>query len=81
MIDPRLVFYDYSSFYNNSSFIREVYLKLTLDKKYGYKYYVYSRRILREKTCDIIWEYLNTVDDTRLQELRLALKDEWYKYN
>lgn len=81
MIDPRLMFYDYSSFYDNSSFIRENYLKLTLDKKYVYKYYVYSRRLLKEKTCDIIWEFLNTVDDFELEELRHNLRDEWYKYN
>ena len=81
MINPRLMFYNYSSFYDNSSFIRENYLKLTLDEKYIYKYYVYSRRLLREKTCDIIWEFLNTVDDFELEELRHALRDEWYKYN
>lgn len=81
MINPQLMFYDYSSFYDNSSFIKENYLKLTLNEKYVYKYYVYSRRLLREKTCDLIWEFLNAVDDTELENLRHILRNEWYKYN
>ena len=81
MIDPRLIFYTYASFYERSSLIREIYITLSLEKKYAYKYYVYSRRLLREKTCDLIWEYLNVIDEIELAILQELLKDERFKYN
>lgn len=81
MIDPRLIFYTYTSFYERSSLIREIYMTLSLEEKYVYKYYVYSRRLLREKTCDLIWEYLNVIDEIELAILQELLKDERFKYN
>ena len=56
-------------------------MTLSLEEKYVYKYYVYSRRLLREKTCDLIWEYLNVIDEIELAILQELLKDERFKYN
>ena len=75
MVDPRLTFYTFRSFYERSKFIREVYHTMSINEKYIYKYYVYSRRSLSEKTCDIIWEYLNAFDN----EEKLIKDEQLYK--
>ena len=81
MVDPRLTFYTFRSFYERSKFIREVYQTMSINEKYIYKYYVYSRRSLSEKTCDIIWEYINAEDDFILLALRSELAKELHKYD
>lgn len=81
MFDPRLTFYTFRSFYERSEIIRAVYNTMSVSEKYMYKYYVYSRRSLSEKTCDVIWEYINAEDDFILLVLRSELAKELHKYD
>lgn len=81
MLDPRLTFYTYPSFYERSKAIREIYQSMSSNEKYIYKYYVYSRRSLLEKTCDVIWEYINAEDDFVVLSLRGELAKELRRYD
>lgn len=80
MVNPQLTFITYRSFYERSRIIRAIYQELSNDEKYVYKYYVYSRRLLHEKTCDAIWEYINAEDDFNILVARAKLVDELSKY-
>lgn len=74
MLDKRLLFIGYMSFYENADFIKKTYKCMPDDKKYVYKYYVYAQRYLSEKTCNLIWTFLNSDD-----ELEECLKQELFK--
>lgn len=80
MVNPQLTFITYRSFYERSKIIRSIYQTLSNDDKQVYKYYVYSRRLLHEKTCDAIWEYINAEDDFNILMARARLSDELGKY-
>lgn len=70
MFDDRLLFIGYMSFYNNMDFIKCVYNNMPSNDKWLYKYYIYAQRYLDEKTCDLIWRFLNAEKDS-MGELRL----------
>lgn len=70
MLDERLLFIGYMSFYNNMDFIKKIFNSLDRNDRYIYKYYIYAQRYLDEKTCDLIWRYLNSIDE--LQERQLV---------
>lgn len=55
----RLGFYSISDFRDKASFIKSVYVLLSLDEKRFYKMYVYSNSFLFLAQRDKIWEYLN----------------------
>lgn len=62
MFDDRLRFFGYREFYRKRELIEKVFNLSSSNERQIYKYYIYSRRYLRERTCDVIWEYLNALD-------------------
>ena len=81
MIKEDMKFIGYRAFYNNRKRLKQKYVKLNRDDKIIYKYYVYSRRQLRDYTCDLIWRFLNdNGEDEEFIVTTQMLKDECYKY-
>lgn len=80
MIRENMRFVNFCDFYDRRVFIRTLYIDLSSENKQLYKYYVYSRRILKDKVCDMIWEYLNVVDDEGLETQIGLLDKERSKY-
>lgn len=80
MIKENMRFVNFCDFYDRRFFIRKLYLNLSSDNKQLYKYYVYSRRVLKDKVCDIIWEYLNVMDDEGFINQGELLDKERSKY-
>ena len=80
MVYDAMKFFGYHEFYNSRYSLKAQYEKLSFSDKYLYKYYVYSRRYLKERTCNIIWEFLNAADDVELEAVDLRLYDEWFRY-
>lgn len=76
MVREDMKFIGYRAFYKTRYTIQEKYDMLSRSDKVVYKYYVYSRRHLKEYTCDLIWGFLND-DETVTEEL---LKLECAKY-
>lgn len=62
MVRESMCFDNFCDFYDRREYIRASYVALPKREKALYKYYVYSRRVLRDKACDAIWEYLNSHD-------------------
>lgn len=60
MVREDLHFIGMKDFYKKSIYIQKEYKKLTLEEKWTYKYYVYSRPLLKDDWFkDVIWQYLN----------------------
>lgn len=80
MIKSDVRFIGYLDFYKKKDAIRNKYVCFSRDDKWTYKWYVYSRRQLKEYTCDLIWRFLNDdeFDEERVTEQMLM--DERYKY-
>lgn len=81
MVRDNMCFEDFCTFYARREFIRQLYITLPRHEKVTYKYYVYSRRVLKEKVCDMIWEYLNVVDGNEMVMCSLNLRKEYERYN
>lgn len=79
MVYDNMKFFGYRGFYDNRYKFKGLYEHLSMTDKYLYKYYVYSRRYLKERTCNIIWEFLNATDD-ELEAIDSRLYDEWFRY-
>lgn len=80
MLDERLLFIGYMSFYNDMDFIKSVYQRLPMQLKYVYKYYIYAQRYLDEKTCDLIWLFLNAEEGKGESLLRIELSNRRAKF-
>lgn len=80
MIRHSMCFDGFCDFYNRRLFIRATYGVLNRDEKAIYKYYVYSRRILRERTCDCIWGYINAEDKEEIELYSQKLEEERNRY-
>lgn len=80
MIKDELRFIGFRNFYKRRHQIKEKYQGLSSDEKYVYKYYVYSRRYIKERACDVMWEFLNTDNIEELQKLEERLYDETFRY-
>lgn len=81
MIKENMMFIGYRDFYKKHHIIKDNYSKLNRNDKVIYKYYIYSRRQLRECTCDLIWRFLNDTDE--YDEFTITpemLKEECFKY-
>ena len=80
MIKNNMCFNDFCDFYSRRKFIREMYKNLSSDDKVIYKYYVYSRRVMKEKVCDMIWEFINAFDEEEyiIKEEKLYQEREKY---
>ena len=80
MMKSDVRFIGYLDFYKKRNTIKTKYINFSREEKWIYKWYVYSRRQLKEYTCDLIWRFLN---DDELGEdcvTETMLKDERYKY-
>ena len=80
MIRDKMCFDDFCDFYNRRDIIRDIYSRLPSNDKRLYKYYVYSRRVLKEKVCDMIWGYLNVIDEEELIIHSNRLDKEYARY-
>lgn len=77
MVREDMKFIGYRAFYKMRYNIQEKYDMLSRCDKVVYKYYVYSRRHLKEYTCDLIWGFLN--DDENVTEELLKLECAKYR--
>ena len=81
MIREDMKFVGLIAFYEQKDRIKAKYNKLDRNEKALYKYYVYSRRQLKEHTCDLILLYLNnTCQDDGTFVTNNMLKAECNKY-
>lgn len=80
MINDNMRFNGFPDFYGRKDIISSMYANLTTNNKFLYKYYVYSRRYLRERTCDAIWEYINAATITELMDATMHLDQEYARY-
>lgn len=80
MIKDNIRFVGYRAFYEKRNYIKAQYSVLGREDKWTYKWYVYSRRQLKEYTCDLIWRFLNNEEDEEFIVTEQMLKDECYKY-
>ena len=80
MIKDTMCFESFCDFYDRREYIKGAYAELSRGNKKLYKYYVYSRRILKDKTCDLIWEYLNSHDGEEFINCVCNLSKERSKY-
>ena len=80
MIDDNMRFNGFPDFYSRKDIISGLYIRLSAHDKAVYKYYVYSRRYLRERTCDAIWEYINAATVEELMDAAMHLNQEYVRY-
>ena len=80
MISERIKFSNFTDFYNKRYLIRDTYLHMYSHDRVIYKYYLYSRRYLKERVCDMMWEFLNACDDTELELYDMQLNRESMRY-
>lgn len=80
MVKDSIRFIGMHDFYKKCDSIKEIYVNLSKEEKQIYKYYVYSRRQLREYTCNIIWEFLNESDDSEFAKNKERLYEEVFRY-
>lgn len=80
MIDDNMKFNGFPDFYSRKDIISGLYANLAINEKAIYKYYVYSRRYLRERTCDSIWEYINATTIEELMDAEMHLYQEAGRY-
>ena len=80
MVRHSMSFDDFCDFYNRRIIIKAAYGTLSKEEKTVYKYYVYSRRLLREKACDSIWGYINAEDEEELILYSSRLEEEHKRY-
>lgn len=78
-----LRFYSILDFYPRKEKIKEEYDKLSIEEKQLYKKEVYSMCFEREYVKDLIWEYLNNWEESRLnldKEWKIKKKKTEQKY-
>ena len=80
MINDNMRFNGFPDFYSRKDIISSIYENLTTNDRFLYKYYVYSRRYLRERTCDAIWEYINAATIEELMDAAMHLDQEYVRY-
>ena len=80
MIKEDISFTGYKGFYMRKDVIKIKYNRLTIEEKWVYKYYVYSKRHLKEYTCDLIWRFLNDEEEPDSLVTDEMLLNECCKY-
>ena len=80
MIHDNMRFNGFPDFYSRKDIISSLYANLNINDRFIYKYYVYSRRYLRERTCDAIWEYINAATIEELMDATMHLDQEYARY-
>ena len=76
MIKDNMYFISFNDFYIKKEIIRNNYRVLSNYNQRMYKYYVYSRRYMKNKICDMIWEFLNNEDIDEEKVLLVRLEKE-----
>ena len=80
MIEDKMYFVGFSDFYTRRYIIRNNYRVLSSYNRKMYKYYIYSRRYMKERLCDMVWEFLNVTDIDYEKQLLIGLEKENNKY-
>lgn len=79
MIIDSMRFINFVDFYEKRNFVKALYTGLPLEYRVLYKYYVYSRRYMKESLCDDIWEFLNATCPEELAISSGALRKEYMR--
>lgn len=79
LMKENMYFDDFLEFYAKKKLIRVQFDRMMRDEREMYKYYIYSKRILSTKVCDMIWEYLNAIDDVEMMWCMSNLGKEYEK--
>lgn len=80
MIKEIMKFTTPRDFYNHRDRIKDKYDCLSTNDKIIYKYYIYSKRFISVKTCDILWSFLNDDFDDSSEEYEDVFRHECFKY-
>ena len=80
MIADNMRISGFKDFYERRNILATKYLFLSPDDKMVYKWYIYSRRYIREKLCDAMWEYLNAATIEELADASTRLSQGYAKY-
>lgn len=80
MIKDNMRISGFKDFYDRKDIISRLYLHLSPDDKMIYKWYIYSRRYIREKLCDAMWEYLNASTIEEFSDASIRLAQGYSKY-
>lgn len=82
MIREVMKFSSFGDFYIKRECIRAMFVRLPREDKALYKYYLYSRRYIKERMCDIMWEYINKIDLETEESFYIdsVLEKEYDKY-
>lgn len=79
MVRNEMRFIGFRDFYKRSRHIKQIYHTLTLEEKWTYKYYVYSNSLIPVDKLDLIWEYLNELDNSDYYISRKKLGEQYLK--
>lgn len=79
LMKENMYFNDFIEFYAKKKLIRVMFGRMMRDEREMYKYYIYSKRIFSVKICDMIWEYLNAIDDEELVQCVSNIEEEYKK--
>lgn len=80
LMKENMYFSDFVEFYIKKKLIRVQFARMMKEEREMYKHYIYSKRILSTKVCDMIWEYLNAIDDEELMWCASNLGKEYSKH-
>lgn len=80
MIKDNMRISEFKDFYKRKDIISRQYLHLSPEDKLIYKWYIYSRRHIREKLCDAMWEYLNAKTIDEFLDAKNRLSQGYAKY-
>ena len=80
MIKDNMRISGFKDFYNRRDIISRNYIYLSPEDKMIYKWYIYSRRYIREKLCDAMWEYLNAKTIEEFSDASIRLAQGYTKY-
>jgi hypothetical protein len=67
MFDEDVMFYGLKGFFCKCKSIKEKYKEMNYEEKRIYKMYVYSTCFEDEQSKDLMWEYLNDVENSYLE--------------
>ena len=80
MIKDNMRISGFKDFYERKDILSIKYMYLSPEDKMVYKWYIYSRRYIREKLCDAMWEYLNAATIEELADANTRLMQGYAKY-
>ena len=80
MIADNMRISGFKDFYERRNILATKYLFLSTEERMVYKWYIYSRRYIREKLCDAMWEYLNAATIEEMADASARLSQAYAKY-